>query len=43
MVVGRIFSKEGPLADFYKFFLGGAKSGEICFFLFETKKTTLFG
>jgi len=31
-----------PLGDFSKIFLGGAKSGKICFFLLETKKTTFF-
>jgi len=42
MGVGRIFSREGPLLDFTKFLLGGGKSGEICFFLLETKQTTFF-
>ena len=32
----------GEQGDFYKLFLGGAKSGEICFFLLETKNTTFF-
>jgi len=32
----------GPLGDLSKIFLGGGKSGEICFFLLETKKTTFF-
>jgi len=32
----------GPLGDFSKIFLG-VKSGEICFFPLETKKTTFFG
>jgi len=40
MGVGRIFSRDGPLGYFSKIFLGGAKSGEICFFLLKTKKTT---
>jgi len=36
MGVGRAFSREGPLGDFSKFFLGGAKSGEIWFLPLET-------
>ena len=39
MGVERTFSK-GALGDFSKIFLGGVKSGEICFFPLETKKTT---
>jgi len=39
--VGRILQR-GPLGDFSKFFAGGAKSGEICFFPLITKKTTFF-
>ena len=42
MGVGRIFSKEGPLADFSKIFLGEAKSGEICWFPLKTKKINFF-
>jgi len=41
MGVGRIFPG-GALGDFFKIFLGLAKSGEICFFPFETKETTCF-
>jgi len=41
MGVGRIFSR-GALEYFSKNFLWVAKSGEICFFPLETKKTTLF-
>jgi len=41
MGVGRIFSR-GALGDFSKIFLGGAKSGKICFFPLETKKATIF-
>ena len=36
MGVGRVFSREGPLGDFSKIFLGGAKSGEIWFLPLET-------
>ena len=43
MRVGRIFSKGGPRGDFFEIFLRGAKSGEICFYPLETKKTTFFG
>jgi len=32
----------GELVDFCKVFLGGAKSGEICFLPLETKKTAVF-
>jgi len=32
----------GTSGIFTKIFLGGAKSGEICFFPLETKKTTFF-
>jgi len=39
--VGRFFSG-GTLVDFPNVFLGGGKSGEICFFPFESKKTTFF-
>ena len=42
MGVGRIFSSGGALGDFSKIFLGGPKSGKICFFPLETKKTTFF-
>jgi len=41
MGVGRIFSRRPP-GDFSKLFLGRAKSGEICFFPIEAKKTTFF-
>ena len=41
MVVGRIFSR-GELGDFFKKFLGGAKSGKVCFFPLETKITIFF-
>jgi len=41
MGVGRIFPKEGT-KRFSKIFLVEAKTGEICFFPLETKKTTLF-
>ena len=41
MGVGRIFPW-GPLVDFIKVFLLGAKSGEICFLPLETEKTTFF-
>jgi len=41
MGVGRIFSREAH-GDFSKIFPGVAKSGEICFFPLETKKTTFF-
>jgi len=34
------FFQGGPPEDFSKTFLGGAKSGEICFFPVETKKKT---
>ena len=37
MGVGRIFSG-GPLVGFSKSFSRGAKSGEVCFLPFETKK-----
>jgi len=36
------FSGRGLYWIARKFFQGGAKSGEICFFLLETKKTTFF-
>jgi len=38
--VGRIFSRGWPAGDFSKILLGGAKSGEICFFPLEIEKTT---
>jgi len=41
MGVGRIFPG-GLLENCSKKFLGGSKSGEICFFPLETKKTTFF-
>jgi len=42
MGVGKIFSEgRGARGDFTKIFQG-AKSGEICFFPLDTKKTTLF-
>jgi len=41
MCVGRIFPG-GALGDFFKIFLGEAKSGKICFFLLETKKIAFF-
>jgi len=40
MVIGKIL--KGPPGDFSKIFQEGAKSGEICFFRLETKKTTFF-
>jgi len=43
MDVVRIFSNGIPLRDFSKIFLGVTKSGGICFFPLEIKKTTLFG
>jgi len=36
------FFQGEPLGFFSKIFLGGAKSGNICFFPLETKKTTFF-
>jgi len=42
MGVGRIVSRGGPKEDFPKIFLGGAKSGKICFFPVETKENNLF-
>ena len=42
MGVGRIFCKWGHKRIFPKFFPGGAKSGEICFFPLKTKKITIF-
>jgi len=36
------FIQGRALGDFFKFFLGGGKSGKICFFLLETKKMTFF-
>jgi len=41
MGIRRILSRR-PLGEFSKIFLGVAKSGEICFFPLETKKTTCF-
>jgi len=41
MGVGRIVSRGGPKEDFPKIFLGGAKSGKICFFPVETKENNL--
>ena len=41
MSVGRNFSR-GSLVDFSKSFSTGAKSGEICFFPLEIKKTAFF-
>jgi len=41
MGVGRIFSR-GDTRWFFQNFYRGAKSGEICFFPLETKKTTFF-
>jgi len=38
----KFFFQGGPLLDFYKNFCRGFKSGEICFFPLETKKTTFF-
>jgi len=35
MGLWRIFSREGPLEDFSKFFPGVRQSGEICFFFLE--------
>ena len=40
--VGRIFSRRCTSGFFQKFFLGGAKSGEIWFLSLETKKTAFF-
>jgi len=44
--VGRIFSQRGELRNFSrkakKIFLKMAKRGEISFFLFETKRSTIF-
>jgi len=40
MAIGRIF--QGELGDFSNIFLGAAKSGKICFFPLETKKTFFF-
>jgi len=41
MGVGWMFST-GATREFSKIFLGRAKSGEICFFSLEIKKTTFF-
>ena len=41
MGVGRIFSRGGTCGFFQNLSMG-AKSGEICFFPLETKKTTFF-
>jgi len=42
MGVGRIFSREGPVGDFPKFFSRGAKNGEFRFLSLEIKKQPLF-
>jgi len=43
MGVGRICSRGGTGRFFQNISSGGAKSGEICFFPLEYKKTTFFG
>jgi len=44
MGVGRIFFQGGGCTrGFFQNFSVGVESGEICFFLLETKKTTFFG
>ena len=40
MAIGRIF--QGGTRVFFQSFSRGAKSGKICFFLLETKKTIFF-
>jgi len=42
MGVGRIFSRGGPLGDFFYIFPEGGKSDEIWFLPLKTKKTTFF-
>jgi len=42
MGIRRGFSRGRGIGNFSKIILGGAKTGEICFFPLETKKITFF-
>jgi len=42
MGVGRIFSRVGPLGNFFQNFSRGAKSGDIWFLRLEIEKATFF-